>query len=131
MGAGHEPEHRRHPLGQFQTSPANDVAHGVPSKVADGWTEADYRQALIPTPAGGLEIAFGGTHSTVQGDPLVGLIGATHNPDGSWTAPTTIATGNGTSQADSGVLSGSRPLRREQRDRCFNILVNPSGRRRR
>jgi hypothetical protein len=109
----------------FQTSPANDVASGVPSKVADGWDEADYRQALIPTPAGGLEIAFGGIHSTVLGDPLVGLIGATHNADGSWTPPTTIATGGGSSQADSGVLSGAVPFVANNATGALNILVNP------
>jgi hypothetical protein len=111
----------------FQTSPANDVANGVPSKIVDGWTETDYRQALIPTPAGGLEIAFGGIHSTVTGDPLVGLIGATHNADGSWTAPTTIATGGGAAQADSGVLSGAVPFVANNATGALNILVNPIG----
>jgi hypothetical protein len=111
----------------FQTSPANDVANGVPGKVADGWKEADYRQALVPTPAGGLEIAFGGIHSTVLGDPLVGLIGATHNADGSWSAPTTIAATSDTGQADSGVLSGAVPIFANNATGALNIIVNPTG----
>ena len=110
----------------FQTSPANDVANGVPGKVAEGWDEVDYRQSLIPTPAGGLEIAFGGTHSTALGDPLVGLIGATHNADGSWTAPTTIATGGGSGQADTGVLSGATPIVANNATGAINVIVNPT-----
>jgi hypothetical protein len=110
----------------FQTSPANDVANGVAGKVVDGWDEADYRQALIPTPGGGLEIAFGGIHSTVSDDPLIGLIGATHNADGSWTAPATIATGGGSAQADSGVLSGTTPIVANNASGAINILVNPT-----
>lgn len=111
----------------FQTSPANDVAKGVVSKVADGWSEVDYRQALVPTPSGGLEVAFGGIHSTVSGDPLIGLIGATHNADGSWTAPTTIATGGGSGQADTGVLSGATPIVANNATGAINVLVNPTG----
>jgi hypothetical protein len=111
----------------FQPSPANDVANGVPGKVVDGWADADYRQALVPTPSGGLEIAFGGIHSTAGGDPLVGLIGATHNADGSWTAPTTIATGSGSAQAETGVLSGAVPILASNATGALNILVNPTG----
>jgi hypothetical protein len=111
----------------FQTSPANDVANGVPGKVVEGWKEADYRQALFPTTTGGLEIAFGGIHSTVTGDPLVGLIGATHNADGSWSAATTIATGSGTGQADSGVLSGAVPIVVNNSTGAIYVVVNPTG----
>jgi hypothetical protein len=110
----------------FQTSPANDVANGVPGKVAEGWDEADYRQSLIPTAGGGLEIAFGGIHSTVSNDPLIGLIGAMHNADGSWTAPTTIATGGGSGQADTGVLSGTIPIVANNATGAINIIVNPT-----
>jgi hypothetical protein len=68
----------------FQTSPANDVANGVPGKAATDWASLDRTEALVPMPSGGLEIAFGGIHSTTSSDPLIGLIGANHNPDGSW-----------------------------------------------
>ncbi len=110
----------------FQTSPANDVANGVPGKVAEGWDEVDYHQSLMPTPAGGLEIAFGGTHSTALGDPLNGLIGATHNADGSWSAPTTIATGGGSGQADTGVLGGATPIVANNATGAINVIVNPT-----
>ncbi len=100
----------------FQTSPANDVANGVPGKAADGWASVDRTQALVPTTTGGLAIAFGGIHSTNSADPLIGLIGATHNADGSWTAPTTIATGEGTGQRLVGRAERRRAdLRRQRR----------------
>jgi hypothetical protein len=110
----------------FQTSPANDVANGVPGKAATGWASLDRTQALVPTTTGGLAIAFGGIHSTNSSDPLIGLIGATHNPDGSWTAPTTIATGDGASSVWSGVLSGSTPIFAGDAAGSVSILVNPT-----
>ena len=80
----------------FVTSPANDVANGVPGKVADGWASLDRAQAIVPTASGGLQIAFSGIHSTNSADPLIGLIGSTYVAGGSWTPPTTIATVRGT-----------------------------------
>ena len=109
----------------FQTSPAKDVANGVPSTVASGWSDVDYRQALVPTAAGGLSIAFFGTHSTNSADPLIGLIGSTHNADGSWTPTTTIASGEGAG-ADTGVLSGSVPIYANNGAGSISILVNPT-----
>ena len=58
-----------------------------PARPPTGWASVDRTQALVPTPTGGLAIAFGGIHSTNSADPLIGLIGATHNADGSWSAP--------------------------------------------
>jgi hypothetical protein len=109
----------------FQTSPAHDVANGVPSLVASGWASLDRTQAIVPTPAGGLQIAFGGIHSTVSGDPLIGLIGSTHNADGSWTAPVTIATGDGAS-VWTGVLSGSTPIYAGNGSGSISVFVNPT-----
>ena len=110
----------------FQTSPANDVANGVPGKAADGWASVDRTQALVPTTTGGLAIAFGGIHSTNSADPLIGLIGATHNADGTWSAPTTIATGGGTGSIWSGVLSGGVPIFAGDSAGSVSILVNPT-----
>ena len=109
----------------FRTSPAHDVADGHPSTVASGWASLDRTQALVPTPAGGLQIAFAGIHSTVSSDPLIGLIGSTHNADGTWTAPTTIASGDGAS-VWSGVLSGSTPIYAGNGSGSISILVNPT-----
>jgi hypothetical protein len=109
----------------FQTSPEHDVANGVPSLVASGWASLDRTQAIVPTPAGGLQIAFAGIHSTVSGDPLIGLIGSTHNADGTWTPPTTIATGDGAS-VWTGVLSGSVPIYAGNGSGSISVFVNPT-----
>jgi hypothetical protein len=109
----------------FQTSPAHDVANGVPSTVAAGWASIGTTAGLAPTPAGSLEIAFGGIHSTSSGDPLIGLIGSTHNADGTWTAPATIATGYGIA-ASTGALSGSTPFFAGNGSGSISVFVNPS-----
>jgi hypothetical protein len=80
----------------------------------------------VPTPAGGLEIAFGGIHSTDSADPLIGLIGETHNADGSWSAPATIATGEGAGSVTSGVLSGAIPIFIGNGTGSINVMVNPT-----
>ena len=80
----------------------------------------------MPTTTGGLAIAFGGIHSTNSADPLIGLIGATHNADGTWSAPTTIATGGGTGSIWSGVLSGGVPIFAGDSAGSVSILVNPT-----
>jgi hypothetical protein len=109
----------------FQTSPANDVANGVPGKVADGWAEVDRTQAIVPTPSGGLQIAFGGIHSTNSADPLIGLIGSTYVAGGTWTPPATIATGEGDT-VWSGVLSGTVPIYAGNGAGSISILANPT-----
>lgn len=109
----------------FQTSPANDVANGVAGKVAEGWAEVDRTQAIVPTPSGGLQIAFAGIHSTSSADPLIGLIGSTYNAGGSWTPTATIATGDGAS-VWSGVLSGAVPIYAGAGAGSISIFVNPT-----
>jgi hypothetical protein len=110
----------------FQTSPANDVANGVAGKAATDWASLDRTQALVPTPSGGLEIAFGGIHSTTSSDPLIGLIGANHNPDGSWSPPSLIGVGLGAS-VWSGVLTGSTTIMAGDAAGGIHVWVNPSG----
>ncbi|MEO9176809.1 MAG: hypothetical protein ABI317_14955 [Gaiellales bacterium] len=108
----------------FQTSPTATVANGHPGKVAEGWTTLG-TQAIIPTTAGGLQIAFSGTHSTSNADPLIGLIGETHNADGSWTAPAVIAYGEGAA-ASTGVLSGATPIYANNATGAIYVLTNPT-----
>jgi hypothetical protein len=109
----------------FQTSPARDVANGVAGKAAVDWASLDRAQALVPTPSGGLEIAFAGIHSTTSSDPLIGLIGANHNPDGSWGAPSLIGVGLGAS-VWSGVLTGSTTIMAGDAAGGIHVWVNPS-----
>jgi len=109
----------------FQTSPAHAVANGVPSLVAHGWSSLQTTQALVPTPSGGLQIAFAGIHSTDSADPLIGVIGSTHNADGTWTAPATIAQGDGIG-VSTGVLSGSIPIFAGNGSGSISVFVNPT-----
>ena len=109
----------------FQTSPLHDVASGVPFTVASGWANVDYRQGLVPTTAGALQIVFNGSHSVDAADPLRGLIAATHNADGTWTAPAPVGSGDGLG-IWTGALSGSTPIFAGNGSGTISIWVNPS-----
>ena len=111
----------------FQTSPANDVANGVPGKAADGWAigrshagaraDAGRRTRRSPSAA---------STRPISADPLIGLIGATHNADGTWSAPTTIATGGGTAASGRACSSGGVPIFAGNGAGAISVLVNPT-----
>jgi hypothetical protein len=109
----------------FQTSVATPVANGAPGIVAANWGEVSSLQALVPTPQGGVLIAYSGTHSTTSGDPLNAMVEQQHQPDGSWSAPVPVATG-ASGNASTGVYGPAGPVFANNSTGAIYVVANPT-----
>jgi hypothetical protein len=109
----------------FQTSVAAPVAGGAPGTVASNWGEVSSLQALVPTPQGGVLIAYAGIHSLDTADPLNAMVEQQHQPDGSWSAPVPVASG-ASGEASTGVYGPAGPIFANNSTGAIYVVANPT-----